>query len=114
MRLPMMTRSRLLAVLVLMLSLGACALDVRRPPSAQWSTRAALAVVHAYQRTASPAVAGLGVQCRFTPTCSHYADAVLRAHGFPRGAWLTLRRLARCGPWTKRGTVDLPPATVDR
>ena len=104
----MFRRPRLLAILVFVLSLGACALDVRRPPAAQWSTRAALAVVHLYQRTASPLMPALRVRCRFTPTCSRYAEAVLRAHGFPAGAWLTARRLARCGPWTKDGTPDPP------
>ena len=99
---------RLLATLVLMLALGACTLDVRRPPGAQWSTRAAIGLVHLYQRTASPLMPALGVRCRFKPTCSHYAEAVLRAHGLPAGAWLTARRLARCGPWTKDGTADPP------
>ena len=65
-------------------------------------------VVRLYQRTASPLMPALGVRCRFTPTCSHYAEAVLRTHGFPAGAWLTARRLARCGPWTKDGTADPP------
>ena len=105
----MSTRTRLRTTLVLVLLLGACALDGRRPPAAQWSTRAALAVVHLYQRTASPLMPALGVRCRFTPTCSRYAEAVLRSHGFPAGAWLTLRRLARCGPWTKDGHDRLPP-----
>jgi len=105
----MFTASRLRATIVLVLVLSACVLDVRRPPAAQWSTRAALAVVHLYQRTVSPLMPAVGVRCRFTPTCSRYAAAVLRSHGLPRGAWLTLRRLARCGPWTKQGTIDLPP-----
>ncbi len=50
----------------------------------------------------------VGVQCRFEPTCSHYADAVIATHGAARGSWLTVRRLARCGPWTPEGTVDMP------
>jgi putative membrane protein insertion efficiency factor len=104
----MFRRPRLLATLVLMLALGAFTLDVRRPPGAQWSTRAAIGVVHLYQRTASPLMPALGVRCRFRPTCSHYAEAVLRTHGLPAGAWLTARRLARCGPWTKDGTADPP------
>jgi uncharacterized protein len=104
----MFRRPRLLATLVLMLALGACTLDVTRPPGAQWSTRAAIGVVHLYQRTASPLMPALGVRCRFRPTCSHYAEAVLRAHGLPAGAWLTAKRVVRCGPWTKDGTPDPP------
>ena len=57
----MFRRPRLLATLVLMLALGACTLDLRRPPAAQWSTRTALGAVHLYQRTASPLMPALGV-----------------------------------------------------
>ena len=104
----MFTPPRVLAALVFAIALGAGALDVSRPPPAQLSTRAALGVVHLYQRTASPVMPSFGVRCRFTPTCSRYAEAVLRSHGFGRGIWLAMRRIARCGPWTKDGMVDLP------
>ena len=50
----------------------------------------------------------MGVECRFTPTCSHYGEAVIQKYGFVRGGWMSLRRVARCGPWTPKGTVDLP------
>ena len=80
---PMSTRTRLRTTIVLVLLLSACALDGRRPPAAQWSTRAALAVVHLYQRAASPLMPAVGVRCRFTPTCSRYADAVF-AHTVSR------------------------------
>jgi uncharacterized protein len=102
------SRRRRVAALVLVLAFGASAVDLSRPPRAQWSTRAALAVVHGYQRTVSPQLPHFGIRCRFEPSCGRYADAVLQRYGLPRGGWLTLRRLARCGPWTPRGTVDLP------
>ena len=96
-------------MLLLALVGAGAAVDLRRPPSAQWSTRAALAGVHAYQATLSPIYARLGVQCRFTPTCSHYGDAVIRRFGIVRGGWLAARRVVRCGPWTPAGTIDPPP-----
>jgi putative membrane protein insertion efficiency factor len=105
----MTSRTRRAAGLLIVLSLAGGALDLRRPPSEQWSTRVALLAVRAYQRTVSPLMPRVGVQCRFTPTCSRYAEAVLAAHGVPRGAWLALKRVARCGPWTPAGTVDPPP-----
>jgi putative membrane protein insertion efficiency factor len=61
-------------------------------------------LIRVYQYTLSPM---LGPTCRFYPSCSNYALSVLRHHGFVRGSWLTLRRLARCHPWHPGG-VDLP------
>lgn len=87
----------------------AIAIDLRRPPSAQWSTAAAVGSIHLYQATLSPIYAKLGVQCRFTTTCSHYGEAVIRRFGVMRGGWLAAKRVLRCGPWTTAGTVDVPP-----
>jgi hypothetical protein len=99
---------RLLLVLACLAALAGCVSDLRRDPAAQWSTRAALGLVRVYQRIGSPLMPSVGIQCRFTPTCSRYAEVVLTRHGLPRGAWLTVRRLARCGPWTPSGTRDAP------
>ncbi len=68
----------------------------------------ALAGIHFYQRALSPLAARAGVRCRFTPTCSHYAEVVITRDGIVRGGWRALTRVARCGPWTARGTVDRP------
>ncbi len=85
------------------------ALDLRRPPSDQLSTRAAVGAIHVYQATLSPLYDRLGVRCRFTPTCSHYGEAVVGRYGVIRGGWMAARRILRCGPWTAAGTVDMPP-----
>ena len=50
--------------------------------------------------------------CKFYPSCSHYAADAVRIHGARRGAWLALRRLVRCHPFT-RGGVDLVPDAAD-
>lgn len=68
----------------------------------------ALAGIHVYQRSVSPLAAHLGLQCRFTPTCSRYAETVIARDGVVRGGWLTMKRIARCGPWTPHGTKDSP------
>src|SRR5688572_1925754 len=57
----------------------AIALDLRRPPSDQLTTGAAVGAIHIYQATLSPLYERLGVRCRFTPTCSHYGEAVIRS-----------------------------------
>jgi putative membrane protein insertion efficiency factor len=93
-----------IAVLVI-----AVAIDLRRPPSAQWITGAALFGIHAYQATLSPLYDRMGVRCRFTPTCSVYGEAVIRRHGIWRGGVMTVRRILKCGPWTPPGTIDTPP-----
>jgi putative membrane protein insertion efficiency factor len=99
---------RKLAVAIVVLA-AAIAIDVRRPPSAQWTTRAALTGIHAYQATLSPLYSRLGVACRFTPTCSVYGEAVVRRFGVMRGSWMAAKRVLRCGPWTPAGTTDPPP-----
>ena len=89
--------------------LVAIAIDLRRPPTEQLSTRAAVGAIHAYQATLSPLYERLGFRCRFTPTCSHYGEAVVGRFGVIRGGWMATKRNLRCGPWTPAGTTDLPP-----
>jgi putative membrane protein insertion efficiency factor len=62
-------------------------------------------LIRLYQFAISPF---LGSQCRFYPTCSHYALEAIETHGVLRGGWLTLRRLLRCHPWHKGGVDPVP------
>jgi uncharacterized protein len=66
----------------------------------------AAGVLVAYQRLVSPL---LPRACRFAPTCSEYARQAMLEHGVGRGAWLAIRRLARCHPFNPGG-YDPPPA----
>jgi uncharacterized protein len=86
--------------------------DASRPPAARTSTTIALGAIHLYQATLSRVYAKAGVQCRFTPSCSHYAEACVREFGVAKGGWLALKRVIRCGPWTPLGTVDPPPTSA--
>jgi len=45
--------------------------------------------------------------CRFHPTCSAYAIAVIERDGPWRGSLRTLRRIGRCHPFATGG-LDLP------
>jgi uncharacterized protein len=69
---------------------------------------AALAAIHGYQRTLSPLAARIGIRCRFTPTCSRYAETVIARDGIVSGGWRTMKRIARCNPLTPAGTRDDP------
>lgn len=51
--------------------------------------------------------------CRFVPTCSQYAVDALAAYGPLRGSWLTLVRLAKCGPWHRGGWDPIPDRSED-
>jgi len=82
--------------------------DLTRPPASQWTAWSVIGAIHAYQRTCAPFARSLGARCRFTPTCSQYAETVIRRHGIVAGGLRTARRLLRCGPWTPSGTVDPP------
>jgi len=99
-------RARTLAVLLgLTLLLG---VDLAQPPERQVSARALLGAIHLYQATLSPRMPLLGVQCRFKPTCSHYAEGAIRKYGAAVGTARAVARIARCGPWTPLGTYDPP------
>jgi uncharacterized protein len=50
----------------------------------------------------------LGGQCRFSPTCSHYAELAIREHGAAKGGALALWRLARCNPYGRGGLDPVP------
>ena len=57
--------------------------------------RVAIKVIQLYQLAISPL---FGSNCRFYPTCSHYAEEAFRQFGFIKGFYLTVRRLCKCHP----------------
>jgi putative membrane protein insertion efficiency factor len=66
--------------------------------------------VRAYQWTIRPVI---GANCRYEPSCSHYALQALEQHGALRGSALTVRRILRCTPW-HAGGYDPPPSKTPR
>jgi putative membrane protein insertion efficiency factor len=68
-----------------------------------------LALVHLYRLLLSPL---LGMNCRYEPSCSEYAQQALREHGAWRGAWLCCKRIARCHPWGGSGYDPVPGVAV--
>ena len=62
--------------------------------------RAVVRLIGVYRHMISPF---RPASCRFTPTCSQYAVDALTEYGLLRGGWMTVARLARCGPWHPGG-----------
>jgi uncharacterized protein len=55
----------------------------------------------------------LGGQCRFYPSCSHYAEDAIRARGFVQGWALATWRIVRCNPFGKGGLEPAPKSRDD-
>jgi uncharacterized protein len=62
-------------------------------------------LIKIYQWVISP---WLGPKCRYTPTCSHYAEQALKKHGVIKGMWLAIKRIGRCHPWGGSGYDPVP------
>ncbi len=65
-----------------------------------------IAVIKLYQWTLSPLLGKS--KCRFTPTCSQYGLEAFTKHGFLKGFWLTVKRIAKCNPWGGHGYDPVP------
>lgn len=72
---------------------------------------ALIALIKVYRLTLS---GYLGNQCRFYPSCSHYAEAAIRDHGALRGILMAAWRILRCGPFTTGGVDHVPPSPRER
>ena len=68
--------------------------------------RCALWLIRWYRAALAPL---LGPSCRYLPTCSHYGEEAIAAHGLLRGGALTLWRILRCQPFARGGLDPVPP-----
>ena len=69
--------------------------------------RVMLFVIDIYRWFLSPL---LGSNCRYYPSCSHFAQDAIRAHGAFRGSMLAAKRIGRCHPWADGGYDPVPSA----
>jgi putative component of membrane protein insertase Oxa1/YidC/SpoIIIJ protein YidD len=103
-----MTRRRRILLAAVLLPSLLLAIDLARTPARQISARALLAGLSVYRDHGSVWTRRLGVRCRFEPSCSRYAQAVIARDGALLGSLRAGWRILRCGPWTPRGTRDEP------
>lgn len=68
-------------------------------------TKLMLALIAFYRTCISPLTPPA---CRYTPTCSQYAQEAIRKYGPFKGGWLALRRILRCHPWGGSGYDPVP------
>jgi hypothetical protein len=67
-----------------------------------------MAAIRAYRLVFAGSFGG---QCRFYPSCSHYAEDAIRSHGAVRGLMLATWRILRCNPFGEGG-IDHVPSRV--
>lgn len=101
------SQARRTKLIVLAVLLAVVIHDLAVPGGHGLAARGAIFAIDEYRAHVSPRLRGR-VSCRFQPTCSYYGRESYRKHGFVVGSARTAWRIARCGPWTKAGTVDLP------
>jgi putative membrane protein insertion efficiency factor len=64
-----------------------------------------LILIYGYRYFISPLI---GVNCRFSPSCSDYAKDAITRHGALRGGLLTVKRILKCHPWGGSGYDPVP------
>ena len=65
----------------------------------------ARALLRSYRAAIAPAI---GPVCRYTPSCSVYAEEAVQRWGVVRGGYLALRRVLRCHPFARGGLDPVP------
>lgn len=68
--------------------------------------RVLIAAIRFYQTGISPLRPPC---CRFIPTCSAYALEAVEKYGAWKGGWLALRRILRCHPFHRQGSIVFDP-----
>jgi uncharacterized protein len=68
-------------------------------------SRIAIGFVKFYQYCIRPLLPNA---CRYTPSCSQYAEQAIHKYGAFKGLWLGLKRILRCHPWGGHGYDPVP------
>ncbi len=71
----------------------------------RFASHAIIAMVCGYRVVLAPLLVG---HCKYVPTCSEYMIQAVKEWGALRGAWLGLKRIARCHPFGPGGIDPVP------
>ena len=53
-------------------------------------------------------------KCRFQPTCSNYAIEAIEKYGSIKGSYLSIKRILRCNPFSKKSGFDPVPNNINK
>ena len=70
-----------------------------------------LLLIRFYRRGISPYTPP---SCKFTPTCSAYAQEAIERYGALRGGWLTFKRHSKCHPLCRKFGYDPVPDLIPK
>ena len=56
----------------------------------------------------------LGPNCRYTPSCSEYAQTAVMRFGVIKGGWIAIKRILICHPWGKDGYDPVPEKDLSK
>ena len=62
-------------------------------------------IIRTYQIVLSPI---FKTNCRYLPTCSEYSITAFKEHGFFKGFYFSLKRIANCHPFGGKGYDPVP------
>lgn len=74
----------------------------------------AIVAIRGYKVVLSPVFRSFGGRCRFEPDCSTYGLQAVQRFGAFKGSWLTLKRIAKCGPFHPGGVDKVPEKCCDK
>ncbi len=63
-------------------------------------THILIKLIECYRFLISPL---LGQSCRYLPSCSEYCIEALKAYGFFKGVFFSIKRILSCHPWGGSG-----------
>jgi len=69
------------------------------------------ALIGLYRYLVSPF---LGPNCRYTPTCSEYAQTAVMRFGVFKGSWIAIKRILSCHPWGQSGYDPVPEIKAEK